>query len=396
MHEILVSPLLDADSPLDDRQKDVVRRVHEAERAKAVTLPTDAALDEQRRRRVELTRDEMWTQPEAIATTLDREGDAIRQVAKQVAARELDRVALIGCGDSLAVMVGLRGLLEHVLGVPCEPLQSLDFAYYAGALADERSLVVALSSSGETTRTVEAALVAQRLGAFTLALTNTEGSTLMQESDLTLRVHATRRGWPTQASTAAMALLARLALDVAQVGPGRVDARSLDRHEQALADLPDQVGAALQRHDAAVRQAATATADRRVYLACAGGPAYACAMFGAAKVKECSPDHAVAIPLEEYHHYNSQKEGDPLLLTVPPGRTVSRARDTAEEARRVGGLVHLVHAEGDDRLTGLADAAFALPPVPELLAPVLYTVPSQLFAYHLAMAKFRAAEGAGG
>ena len=70
-------------------------------------------------------------------------------------------------------MLAGRLALEAMLGVPCEPMQSLDLAYYASQIVTERSLVLALSSSGETTRTVEAVLVAQHRRALTVALTNT-------------------------------------------------------------------------------------------------------------------------------------------------------------------------------------------------------------------------------
>jgi glucosamine--fructose-6-phosphate aminotransferase (isomerizing) len=131
-----------------------------------------------------------------------------------------------------------------------------------------------------------------------------------------------------------------------------------------------------------------------MYLFSGGGPAFGAALFGAAKVKECSPDHAIAIPLEEFHHYNSQKHGEPLFLVAPEGRSVSRARDTALEGRRWGGTIYAVTTEGDHTLDDCTDEIVALPPVPEALAPLVYTVPLQLFAYHVAQAKFRLAEAA--
>jgi glucosamine--fructose-6-phosphate aminotransferase (isomerizing) len=116
------------------------------------------------------------------------------------------------------------------------------------------------------------------------------------------------------------------------------------------------------------------------------------AFFGAAKVKECTPDHAIAIPLEEYHHYHSQKPGDPLFLIAPNGLSVPRARDTAEEGMRYGGKVYAVTARDNATFDHLSTAVIRLPPMIERLSPLVYTVPVQLFAYHLAMTKFRIAE----
>lgn len=384
-----LTPLLTPGSPLDGRARNVVEEVHLAELARAETLPTDDERDEKRRRRVEWTREEMIAQPSAIIETLEAEREAIRAVAAALAGAEPQRVYLVGCGDSLSVMVGMRALLEKLLGVPCEPMQALDFAYYYADLCGPEAVVIGLSSSGETTRTVEALLVAAARGATTLGLTNSPDSTLMREADHSLLVHATRRGWPTQASTAAMALLGQVAVEV---GRRRGNAVEADRFEAEIGRLPHRMAEVLEAHEPGMATIATQEAARSIYLYAGGGPAYACAMFGAAKIKECSPAHGIAIPLEEYHHYNSQKEGDPLLLFAPAGATVPRAVETARAGKRAGGRVYAVATEGESRFDEEADVVLRLPAVPEPLAPIVYAIPGQLFAYHAAMEKFRMAD----
>ena len=208
------SPLLDpAAEVLDARQRSVVERVSAAERAHILALPSDDPLDPKRRRRVTATGPELSAQPTASRATLLRNGAALDVVAGRLA-QGVRRVVLVGAGDSLAVMMAARDALESMLQVPCEPMQSLELAYYRGDLLDPSVAVVALSSSGETTRTVEALLVAQHRGAYTVAITNTAGSTLEAEAGTALRIEATRVGWPTQSSSAALALLLRLAVEV--------------------------------------------------------------------------------------------------------------------------------------------------------------------------------------
>ncbi len=384
-----LTPLLAAQSPLDGRARRLVEDLHLAELAKAETLPTDDERDEKRRRRVEWTREEMIGQPSAIAETLQSESRATREAVAALASQDLRRVYLVGCGDSLAVMIGMRALLERLLRVPCEPMQALDFAYYYSALAGPGTLVIALSSSGETTRTVEAVLVAAACGARTLALTNTPDSSLMREAHRSLLVHATRRGWPTQASTAAMALLGQVAVEFGRLHTGVEEA---DRCEAEMRRLPELIAGLLEAQESKVAEIARLEAVRSLYLYSGGGPAYACALFSAAKMKECSPSHAIAIPLEEYHHYNSQKEADPLLLFAPAGATVPRALETARAGKRVGGRVYVVAAEAESRFDDEVDSVLKLPQVPEALAPILYTVPGQIFAYHVAVEKFRMAD----
>jgi glutamine---fructose-6-phosphate transaminase (isomerizing) len=186
-----------------------------------------------------------------------------------------------------------------------------------------------------------------------------------------------------------MALLGQLAVEF---GRRRGKLGDAERFEVELARLPQRMAEVLETQEPAVEPIARQEADRSLFLYTAGGPAYACAKFGAAKVKECSPAHAIAIPLEEYHHYNSQKEADPLLLFAPAGPTLPRALDTARAGRRAGGRVYAVVSEGETGLDEDADLVMKLPTLPEELAPILYTVPGQLFAYHVAKEKFRIAD----
>ncbi len=384
----LDSPLLADDSILDDRQKAVVERVSAKERAGILALPTDDPLDPERRRRVDATRGEMLAQPDAILATWARNAETLPVVAERIAARKLDRVFLVGAGDSLAVMIAARRTLELMLGVPCEPVQALEFAYYQQHLVTSDSLVIALSSSGETTRTVEALLVAQHAGALTLALTNTVGSTLDVESENTLLLSATRVGWPTQSSTTALSLLLRLAVAVGSLR-GVAGAEGLAAE---LDSLPALIGSVLADLDDQVAAIARTEADRTTYLFSAGGPNWAAAIIGSAKVKETSPDHAVEIQVEEFHHYNSQKPGEPMFLFAPTGPSVPRAVDTGRDAHRYGGTLYVATSEGETAFDSFADGILRLPVVSEALSPLLYVIPAQLIGYHVGMAKFIAAE----
>ncbi len=384
----LLTPLLSPDSPLDSPARALIADLFERERQLMIALPTDDPLDPKRRRRVDFTRPEILEQPDCIRKTLAAGHNSIAEAARRIAASSLRRVVMTGCGDSLAVMTGVRMLMEQMTGLPCEPIQALDLAYYQHATLGPDTLLIALSSSGTTTRTVEALMMARARGAQTLALSNTVGSPLMSQADHQLLIIAERKGWPTQASTAAMALLARLALEI---GVRRGVSR-LDRLMAALDNIPAEIASVIATHEEAIAKVAEADSARSVYLFAGGGPAMAVAMFGAAKVKECTPDHAIAIPLEEFHHYNSQKAGDPLFLIAPAGPSLPRAHDTALEGRRWGGLIRAVVTGDEPLLDGEADVVFRLPQVVEELSALVYSVPVQLYAYHLAMAKFRRAE----
>jgi glucosamine--fructose-6-phosphate aminotransferase (isomerizing) len=387
-----ISPLLAPTSPLDERSRELIRALYARETNRLEAVPIDTPLNPVRRRRVEITRDEILGQPQCIRATLAGEAAAIATAGRTIGANPPSRLYLTGCGDSLAVMIALRPLLEEMFGAPVEPIQALELAYYASRPIDAQTLVIGLSSSGETPRTVEAMLMAKALGAQTITLSNTPGSTLMREADRSFLISAQRKGWPTQASTAAMALLTSLAL---AVGASRgVQAARIAELTRAFEAIPEQIASAIAAHEPALRDIARAEAERAVYLFSGGGPSFAGAFFGAAKVKECTPDHALAIPLEEYHHYTSQKAGDPLFLIAPNGLSVPRALDTAREGRRVGGQVYVITANDNATFDDWATHLIRLPPMIERLSSMVYSISVQLFAYHLGIAKFERAERA--
>jgi glucosamine--fructose-6-phosphate aminotransferase (isomerizing) len=383
------SPLLDpGTSALDVRQRTVVQRVSDAERAHILALPSNDPLDPKLRFRVEATGPELFGQPAAIRATLQLNAKKLDAIADRLAAG-VRRVVLVGCGDSLAVMIAARQALECMLGVPCEPMQSLEFAYYHAHLVDADTAVIALSSSGETTRTVEALLMAQHHGSYTVSLTNTAGSTLQSEADTSLKIEATRVGWPTQSSTAALALLLELAI---RLGERRVPTAAAPLRA-AFDELPDVMAQVLGRIDPLIADIAgyEVEAGVQTVLFSGAGPNLASAIVGAAKVKECTTLHAIDIQIEEYHHYNSQKAGEPLFLLAPSGPSVPRAFDTGTDALRWGGRLYVVTTEGEHAFDDISGRVITLPPVPEPLSPLLFLLPAQLVGYHLGLSCYAAA-----
>ncbi len=382
------TPLLETGSPLDGPAKELIEELFRDELELMSNLPTDDPLDAKRRRRVELTFQEIKEQPDCIRSTLDTERGAIEDAAAWLASLSIDRIYLTGCGDSLAVHVAVRLLLETLTGVPCEPVEALDLAYYYNKSLGPNSAVIGLSSSGSTTRTVEAMLIARAMGAPTLGLSNTPGSAIMSRTDKSLLIHAERKGWPTQASTAALALMAQLAILV-----GRARQSPLATcYQEGLDLIPDMMAEVIDIHDSEIAEIGEKFVDASMFTFSASGPALASAMFGAAKVKECSPSHAMTVSLEEFHHYNTQKRGEPLFIVAPDGPSIARAHDTAIQARHWGGRLVGIVSDGQSILDPYCEHVLPLPAVQEALSPLVYTIPVQLFAYHHAMAQFRRAE----
>ncbi len=349
----------------------------------------DEAHDPHRRARVERTRGEMMAQGAAITRTRGLSQNALREIATRLATRAIQRVVITGCGDSWFVGIGARHAWETVTGWPVEAAQALDFATYGSTTVDAHTLVIGLSAGGNTPAVMEALWAAQARGAFTIGVSNTPDSPVLRAFDGALVVHATRKGWPTQSSTATMALLIDLACAVApNAGATR---ESLVRGLDDIPALIDGVAATL---DAQMATLAQDLAPVGIILFTGLGPNLATAAFGAAKVKELSPIHALALPLEEYHHYRSQKRGDPIFVVATDPASRARALDTLLVSRAVGGHGIAIMAGEDGELAGVSDHVVTVPTVPSSLAALVASVPLHLFAYHFAMARFARGLGA--
>lgn len=389
---VFSTPLLSPEFTLDDHSRQVIQAAYEKEQQKMAQLPTDDPLDPKRMSRVEITWDEMWAQPEVIRNTLAQEAQAIQAAAEHFAKRPIERIVMTGCGDSIASMMSVKLAYERLLGVQTDTLQALDFAYYQHATVNERTLVICLSSSGATTRTIEAMMVARMHGAQTLTLSNTPGSVLMNEADLGLLIHAQRKGWPTQSSTAAMATLMQFLVAYAQAS-GK-EAGKIAEYQAALEQTPTLMKQVLEACKEPVLEIARREAQLSMYLFAGAGPCLGAAEFGSAKVKECSPDRALAIQMEEFHHYNSLKAGDPLFILAPDGFSVPRALDTAKEGKRWGGRIYPIVNQDNHAFDPYATEVIRMPAVMEEFSAFVYAVPVQMFGYYVAMEKYRLAKEA--
>lgn len=341
---------------------------------------SDAAGDPERFRRVALTDTEMMAQGTAIQATLDANVEPLAAIGRDLADRKIRRIVTVGCGDSWIAGHGVRPAIEEALGAPCEPIEAFDFANYGLHTIDNETVVIGLSSSGKTEPVIDGLKASADKGAYTVALSNTLGSPLMEQCPGALQIVATRGGWPTQSSTAAMALMLAMAAAVRRAKGG--DATDLDA---ALGGLPALIDSVCERFYEPAREVARHLARADLVLTCGAGPFFAPAEFGAAKLKELAPIHAYSFPLEEYHHYRTQKDGDVLLMVAGDQASHARALETAIMSHGCGGYCVALLPEWETEIAQIADVAWHLPKMAASIAPIVYSAPLHLFGYHAAM-----------
>ena len=346
---------------------------------------SDAPGDPERFRRVELTHTEMMAQGDAMTRTLSTTREAVQRIAAEIATRPLRRVVITGCGDSWIAGIGVRLAFERLLGVVCEPYEAFDLEQYGLSLIDDGTLVIGLSSSGNTAPVSASLKATIAQGGYAVALSNTASSAMMKDFPAALLIQATRGGWPTQSSTSAMALLLSLALAIAKakgLAEGKSPGLAAD-----LAELPAMMDAVSTGFYDRAKTLGVELARSDMMLLAGAGPHLAPAAFGAAKLKELAPIHASAFPLEEYHHYRTQKAGDPLFIIAPDSASRQRALETAIVGKGVGGHTIALVPEGESAFDDYCAHVWHLPQIRVELAPLVYSVPLHLFGYHVTKAR---------
>ena len=360
--------------------------------AKAVTHPVDQIAEE-----VELgdfdsyMEKEIFEQPTALKNTLrGRFGDD-GTTAKlggleghEDELRNLDRIIFVACGTARhACMVG-EYLIERLARVPVEVEHASEFRY-RNSPKSGKSLVIAVSQSGETLDTLEAVREAKTKGLLTLGITNVVGSSLARETDggVYQRVGPEIGVASTKAFSSQVCLCAMLGLALGRMRDlSPTDGQGI---VEALKGLPDLVEKVLQKGEE-IRELAVKYSKAEHLLFLGRQSLYPVALEGALKLKEISYAHAEGYPAAELKH-------GPIALISPDCPSIFIIEGTGLSAKTIAnmqevkarkGPVIAIAPEGIEIPKEAADDVFRLPVAHEVIRPILANLPLQLFAYHFA------------
>ena len=341
---------------------------------------------------------EIFDQPQAVADTLlgrsnaagDLQLDDMRISEEQLAA--VDRVTIVACGTAAYAGMVAKYAIEHWARIPVEVSLAHEFRY-CDPIADEKTLVVSISQSGETMDTLMAVKHARDLGALTLSICNTHGSTIPRESDAVLYTHA----GPEIAVASTKAFLGQitacyiLGLYLAQLKGGSY----ADDAKQVIAELQDVPAkiAAVLGDLGRVREVARFMADTRSVLFLGRHVGYPIAMEGALKLKELAYIHAEGFAAGELKHGPIAliEPGQPVFVIVPgpdtPHGLHGKVVSNIQEIRARGARTLVIAEEGDSSVDEFADEVFRIPHTSPMLQPLLTVLPLQVFALELSTAK---------
>ncbi|MCP2017049.1 MAG: glutamine--fructose-6-phosphate transaminase (isomerizing) [Erythrobacter sp.] len=336
---------------------------------------------------------EIFEQPTVVAQTL---GSYLRQSDNSVALPQFDfdissvrRITIVACGTSFYAGMVAKYWFERFARVPVDIDVASEFRYREPVL-EEGGLALFISQSGETADTLAALRHCKQNGQTIGVIVNVPTSSMAREADLLLPTHAGPEIGvaSTKAFSCQLAVLAALAAHMA-VKKGLMSRAEEQEVVAHLLEAPAALNAALD-HDDDIASMAHLIAPARDVLYMGRGPDYPLALEGALKLKEISYIHAEGYASGEMKHGPIALIDDdvPVIVLAPSGPLFEKTVSNMEEVRARGGQIVLISdAEGLEAAGEGCLATIEMPRVHPLIAPLVYAIPVQLLAYHVACVK---------
>ena len=336
---------------------------------------------------------EIFEQPVVVAQTLQ---SYLRPLEQKVALPDMDfsfadvpRITIVACGTSFYAGMVAKYWLERFARTPVEIDVASEFRY-RDPILEPGGLALFISQSGETADTLAALRHARSQGQKIAVVVNVPTSSMAREADLLLPTHAGPEIGvaSTKAFTCQLAVLAALATKVAR-DKGRLSDEEEREIVVHLGEAPAAMNAALG-HDGDIEAMAPVIARARDVLYLGRGPDYPMALEGALKLKEISYIHAEGYAAGEMKHGPIALIDDevPVIVLAPSGPTFEKTISNMQEVQARGGKIVLISDREGLREAGEgAVATIEMPSVHPLIVPLVYAIPVQLLAYHVAVAK---------
>jgi glucosamine--fructose-6-phosphate aminotransferase (isomerizing) len=305
-------------------------------------------------------------------------------VADQLAISRIKNITIVACGSSYHAALIAKLWFEAYAEIQCQVEIASEFRYRK-SIVPKRSLFIAISQSGETADTLAALGHAKKLGyKKSLAICNSNHSSLVRETDLCLLTHAGKEisVASTKAFTSQLTVFLMLAIYFAQK---RKLTTKNDTMMDALKQLPDQLSDALTL-EPLIEKTVTPLAKAKNCLFIGRGEMHSIAMEGALKLKEISYIHAEAYAAGELKHGPIALIDDklPVIVIAPNNDVLSKIQSNINEVKARGGQVY-IFSDSDD--FDQANSLIPIAPAPSLISPIIYSIPLQLLAYHIALLK---------
>ncbi|MGI8950713.1 MAG: glutamine--fructose-6-phosphate transaminase (isomerizing) [Chitinophagaceae bacterium] len=338
---------------------------------------------------------EIFEQPQTIQDCLRGRLDAetgtitlsgIEKYEKEILSA--NRIIIIACGTSWHAGLIAEYVIEELCRIPVEVEYASEFRY-RNPIIQKGDLIIAISQSGETADTLVAIEKAKNQGAIILGIVNVVGSSISRISHAGAYTHAGPEIGvaSTKAFTAQLAVLTMIALKLG-FDKGTLHEEKYLELCKELAEIPEKVEIILQQNEN-IKNIALKYKDAKDALYLGRGYNFPVALEGALKLKEISYIHAEGYPAAEMKHgpIALVDEHLPVVFVATKDAYHEKIVSNMQEIKARKGKIISVITEGDSVSTSLANDVIIIPPADEIVAPILSTIPLQLFAYHIGVAK---------
>jgi len=304
----------------------------------------------------------------------------------------LDRareVIMVACGTSYHACLAASYMFSKLSFLATHPVIASEFTEQHGRSVNIDSTILAVSQSGETADTLAAVETARQRAATILGLTNGVGSTLTRVS----RVYIGQQSGPeigvaaTKTFTSQLSVLSQLAIRLAKKR-GKVSQEEIDLLDEKIEKIPDITEKIVETQEEKVKALAKKYRDKRCFFFLGRGISYATALEGRLKLMEIAYVPSIAFPAGESKHgpISLIEHGFPVIFVCPPDDTRKTLIGNIMEMKARGASIIAICEEGDEEIMKLADNYVEVTRgIPEVLSPIPYVVPLQLFAYYMAI-----------
>lgn len=303
--------------------------------------------------------------------------------------KETEHVKIVACGTSFHAGLIAKSWIEEFAGITADAEIASEFRYRK-SVTQPRTLFITISQSGETADTLAALRLSKQQGYLgSLAICNVPESSIVRESDMVFFTRAGREIGvaSTKAFTTQLLALLLFAGSLAKIKE-RIDPETESAMVQALEKIPEFISDVL-RQDDIIRKLSLDFVNKRNALFLGRGVMCPVAMEGALKLKEISYIHAEAYAAGELKHgplalIDSEM---PVIVVAPRNDLLEKLRSNIQEVRARGGVLYVFASENSGFRDEENMKIIHLPAVPDVISPVIYTIPLQLLAYHVAIIK---------
>lgn len=299
-----------------------------------------------------------------------------------------DRIIIVACGTSWHAALLGKYLIQDMCHIPVVVEYASEFRY-SNPVITNKDVVIAISQSGETADTLAAIKIARSQGAFVYGISNVVGSSIPRETDSGTYIHVGPEIGvaSTKAFTGQVMVLTLLAMMIGEIR-GTLSSEKLEMLCKAVLEIPEMVKQVLKLAPEIERLSLIYTYARN-FLYLGRGYSYPVALEGALKLKEISYIHAEGYPAAEMKHgpialIDAEM---PSVIIAPKDHLYEKIVSNVQQVKARGGNILAIVSYGDTQICKLADHVLEVPECPEILTPIITSIPLQLLSYYIAVNK---------